>query len=377
MCLRSTASQIVQDNAGQSGFSALHLSAAETDAVLHAAQRLRLIQLRLTWIEIYQEVAAFVENNEQRMPRPARKQDSKGREHTLSRWCARQRERQRKPVNGMHPLTAEQQALLLALPGWQWGSPSPSARLPWDRWLQKLQEFEDEHHRRPSVKAAAGRPLEARERQLAAWCYTQRGKRRQVDGQPSLSPEQIAKLNALSYWSWGNDDAWWQSYVALYDFLDAQGSQRHWPRGSDRRNTTVVPPSEDKLNKWVKSQLRRPRPAQDGQQTAPTPPKKGASKKALTEDQVGALESLDGWVWEPMKDGWRQKRDELAAFMERHNGQHPKHNRDDSERSLYQWVNRERMKKRGSSKQTLTEEQTASLEAIPGFSWGWTPAPPT
>ncbi|GAB4822657.1 hypothetical protein N2152v2_009703 [Parachlorella kessleri] len=116
-------------------------------------------------------------------------------ERELGQWCSTQRRRFKgqKP----HPLGAEQQAALVALPGWYWDVEDDR----WEHQRQGLEDFVRVHGRLPRGRPTQKEPLLDGERQLAAWRQTQRRRERGLEA--PLSAQQQAALKATPLWCGG------------------------------------------------------------------------------------------------------------------------------------------------------------------------------
>jgi hypothetical protein len=171
----------------------------------------------------------------------------------LGQWTRlRRRERDK--------LSPERQVLLEAIPGWYWGR---SADYIWDQKFAVLRKFVDRegHARVPSGHVEDGV-------KLGGWVTEQRAERK------NLSPERVARLEALPGWSWTvSKDVWEERYELVRKFAAREGHAR-------------VPQSYVEngvyLGNWVSVQRQK--------------------RDKLTTERRAKLEAIPGWSWDARKD---------------------------------------------------------------------------
>ena len=108
-------------------------------------------------------------------------------------------------------------------------------------------------------------------------------------------------------------------------------------------------------------------------------PKRGADKSlydwvqtqknnyhGLEQDRKNTLEAIEGWVWAKkttLKKTWDERYDELKTFIANNAGQFPKKSSTGAEKSLYDWVGKQK------NNQELEQDRKNTLEAIEGWVW--------
>jgi hypothetical protein len=133
------------------------------------------------WMQTYQSVCQYAAEHN----KTPKQHDDDPAIRALGKWCNRQR--QNKKADAKTPLTPEQVALMEALPGWYWGH--------YGQW--------DLTYARVLADAIASGGLPARGTTGAGWCNAQIGTYRGTNPHSRpLSPERIAKLEAIPGWVW-------------------------------------------------------------------------------------------------------------------------------------------------------------------------------
>ena len=322
----------------------------------------------------------------------------------IGRWCGTQR--QAYHGHGTFAvLTEEQKAALEDVPGWWW---EVDLKAVWFQKLGLLKTFVEAHSRIPT------RHDTCEGVNIGLWCINQRQSYKSVNGRKALERDQIAALESVPGWWWDCNDVWVQKFEALKSFAATNkrlptreetfddgtnikswcNSQRrayksleapledykkealesvpgwwwgvdhdaHWGQNFDALKAFVaannrIPTQNEsfggfKLGKWCNCQRQS---------------YKGA-KTPLTEEKKAALESVPGWWWGVDRDAaWRQKFDALKAFVTAHS-RLPSWNEEADGIKIGRWCGSQRSAYKGSGK-SLTEEQKAALESVPGWWW--------
>ena len=242
--------------------------------------------------------------------------------YRLGQWVGVQRSDKNK-----RRLAPDRVARLEALPGWSWNLFTDQ----WDEGFEFLRQFtECEGHAR-----VPQRHLEISFR-LGHWV----GKQRSEHTRGKLSPDRVARLEAVPGWSWDPfTDKWEEGFRFLCHFTEREGHAR-------------VPASNVKdgfrLGDWV------------GRQRI------GHTLGQLTLDREDRLEALPGWTWDALTDQWEEGFRFLRLFVNREgHARVPQKHVEDGFR-LGQWV---RTQRGARAKGQLPSSQVFRLEALPGWSW--------
>jgi superfamily II DNA or RNA helicase len=245
-----------------------------------------------------------------RPPKPKNKENA-----SLGAWVAKQRSSRDK-------LTPEQVSRLEALPGWAWNVPE----FQWEEGFLALQRF--------TATEGHSRPIKDHKESgynLGAWVKNQRRSRNK------LIPGQVARLEALPGWVWDVlEFQWEEGFSALQRFTASEGHARPI-KGQEG--------DEDNLHSWVVYQR--------------------TSRNNLTPERVERLEALTGWTWDGNAFPWEEGFESLQIFTARKGHARPPHAHKEEGFNLGFWVNVQR-----GSRDNLTPERTARLEALPGWAWG-------
>ena len=88
------------------------------------------------------------------------------------------------------------------------------------------------------------------------------------------------------------------------------------------------------------------------------------NKKELTAEQIGLLESLVGWTWDPKADKWNYGFNQLEKYLQKHkNSAMSVFYTDEDGFPLGRWISTQR------SRRDLTDDQRRRLESLKGFLW--------
>jgi hypothetical protein len=230
-------------------------------------------------------------------------------------------------------------------------------------WLDRLEEvikFYSTEGRLPK-RGAIGE-----EGRLARWMNTQRHAKRCLDeGKPSthiMTPERIAILQSMSWWTWDAWEAAWQSsFDEIVDYVKSTGE--------------IPSQSHPTLGKWISTQ-RTAYKAWQARLHGETEKYKDVTNY-MDKERARKLESIPGWSWDPIEDNWEANYQELLKYVAAHNKlpsrSHP---------TLGKWVNTQRtayrawqarlhgeIEKYKNVDTFMDEERARKLESIPAWSW--------
>ena len=195
----------------------------------------------------------------------------------------------------------------------------------WEEGFYSLQVFTaSEGHARPPYAHKEN------EYNLGGWVSNQRR------SQDKLTPERIARLEALPGWAWDTRVfAWEEGFSYLQRFTASKGHAR--PTHDHKEDGY-------NLGSWVIRQR--------------------VFRDKLTQEQVSRLEALPGWTWDPRELLWEEGFSALKRFTVREGHARPPKGHKEGGYNLGTWARKKR-----SSHNTLTPERIAQLEALPGWVW--------
>lgn len=206
----------------------------------------------------------------------------------------------------------------------------------WEFWFGLLEQYADDNGtaRVPVDYVMDGYPL-------GQWASAQRG----FYTKGTLSEDRQGRLASLPGWTWNIlADQWgmWMGFV--HQFVAEHG------------HSNVPFPymvGEYNLRSWVATQ-------------------RGLYKRGeLSEERVCELEELPGWVWDVLEDNWTRHYEGLKKFAQREGHARAPQQHVEDGLKLGQWVAVQR-----TSRDEMSPERKALLEALPGWSWepttdGW------
>jgi hypothetical protein len=271
-----------------------------------------------TWEEGYSRLRAFVEREGHARVAQRVKDDGFG----LGAWVATQRS-----AHASGRLTAARQRRLEALPGWTWDP----YRDDWEEGFAHLERFVQRagHARVPSGHREDGF-------NLATWVSGQR----QAFKTGTLDPARAARLEALSGWVWRIADAAWDdAYERLERYVEREGHAQVPRAFNDDRF---------QLGAWVGYQRQLYR------------------RGGLTLSRRRRLESLPGWLWDPLTAKWEASFSRLRSYVARVGDARVPHRYAEDGEKLGQWVMLQRL---AFNRGALDPTRARRLEALPGWVW--------
>ncbi|EIC28452.1 DEAD/DEAH box helicase [Methylomicrobium album] len=219
---------------------------------------------------------------------------------------------------------------LEALPGWSWRPLTEQ----WEEAFGQLQSYVKQY----GNAKAPGSHITSDGFNLGGWVNNQR----ESKSKNLLSQDRIARLEALTGWSWDPYATQWeeafeqlQSYVSLH--------------GNAKVTRNYVTPDGFKLASWVNNQRTK------------------KSQNSLPQDRIERLEALPGWSWRPLTEQKDEPFEQLQSYVSLHgNANVPRNYVTSNGFNLGGWVNNQRVKK---SQNSLPQDRIERLEALPGWSW--------
>ena len=226
-------------------------------------------------------------------------------------------------------LSPERIARLEALEGWTWDVHEGS----WEERLRTLKGFLEQEGRAPAKKFVTedGDPL-------GSWVDNQRTLYKNGE----LSPERIARLEALEGWTWQPKSEDWEiRYHALELFAQKEG---HVDVPDDYVADDGYP-----VKRFIRNQ------------------KAYYNRNRLSPERIERLETLEGWQWGKREEAWEARFRALKSFEAREG--HvlvPQSYVTEDGDPLGSWVDNQRtLYKNGE----LSPERIARLEALEGWTW--------
>lgn len=268
----------------------------------------------------------------------------------------------------------------------------------WDEWFGRLQRYiETNHHSLVPAKYLTDDQMN-----LGGWVSRLRNVRDRKD----LSPERVARLNSLEGWIWDPLEIQWEkNFSELQTYVSETGNALV--------PASFITVSGVKLGTWVTNQraakteiseLRRQRleslngwswnPIEDlwernfteleifvlNHQHALVPTKfktesglnlglwvsnQRAGKESLSTERINRLESLKGWLWNPLEQMWENSFLSLKEFSESNNSCEVSEEYITNDCvKLRSWIRNQR-----SVKNKLSPQKKSKLESLTGWQW--------
>ncbi len=293
---------------------------ATVDASFGSALRTYLVE-RVTesWNFRFGLLEAFIEREgHANVPKRYKTEDG----YLIGSWVLEQR----REKDSMSP---ERKARLEALPRWSWGRKNNEGWEEGFRYLKKFVEREGHAKVPDGYKTADGY-------RLGGWVKAQRARN------DNISPERKGRLEALPRWLWvAFPNMWEEGFNYVKEFAEREG---HAKVPKDYKTADGF-----RLRNWVQTQR--------------------ATKDSMTPERKTRLEALPGWFWalQPSYEHkqWDEWFSHLKEFVEREGHAKVLVNYKTADGYyLGQWVKRQRP-----TKDSMSAECRALLEALPGWSW--------
>jgi superfamily II DNA or RNA helicase len=194
-----------------------------------------------------------------------------------------------------------------------------------ERWEQNFAALQKFHEREGHCVVPRGHM--ENELNLSLWVCVQRRVKK------GLTPDQLKRLNSLSFVWDALAERWEQNFALLRKFQKREGHCRA-PSGHEEDGVS--------LGKWAGYQR--------------------ANKEELTPDQLRRLDSL-GFSWNPIAEDWEQNFEALEQFYEREGHCCVPARHAENGLKIGKWIRRQRGNREG-----LTRDQIKRLNAL-GFVW--------
>lgn len=270
----------------------------------------------------YNDLQKFVMNNNRLPLRESKDIEEK----SVANWCYAQRKNK---IKGK--LKLDQEVKLNTISCWTWNVSEKKFMTNY----YKLESFINNNNKLPTSRSP-----NQEEKNLGAWCVTQRRKKREG----TLLKNQEELLQNLKLWHWGKNmkKTFDESYIELIEFIN--------------NNNRLPSPSESNLYEhrlyaWCSTQ-------------------RGKKKNnKLKIDQEKKLQKVKFWWWH--KPGTNKKTfdenyNDLTKFINNNNKLPFKSSENKIENNLYIWCSNQRAKK---CKGKLNLNQVKQLESLPNWYW--------
>ena len=277
------------------------------------------------WYETLEEFKAFRFANNQKWPS---KHSGDQTEKALGQWYFRQR---RLHDNGK--LSAERVAELEKIPDWSWEE-TPKK---WNDSYGRLVDFVRINGRMPKANGST-----VEEKSLLVWAKSQKSLYRKN----GLSKRNISRLEAVDGWEWQSQkdridkvELWHKHFAELKDFL---ATRKRWPSSWKSGEAELA------LSLWIGDQ------------------RKAYKSQGLDNECVRLLNSVDGWMWDPLSETWEKSYEDLTHFLVEHGKWPSVGSASKSERSLREWIKTQRYYH---DKGIMSDERRTRLLMLKGWTW--------
>jgi superfamily II DNA or RNA helicase len=271
-----------------------------------------------SWERAISALAAFAEREGHSLV-PARHVEDG---YLLGGWVTNQRNRYQ---GGKVP--PERVRELESMTEWRWDIYGPQ----WSQNYELLVAFQvREGHLNVPNKHREG------EVTLGYWVGDQR--KRYKDGR--LEPDRISRLEALEGWAWDAKVAQWEVGHRAFKAFVAREGHSSVPR--DHVENGV------RLNQWIGTNRTSHR------------------RGTLDQEIDKRLEETDGWLWGTKPEEWNRTFAALRQYVERSRSVRIPRGHRENGREIRNWVYGQKRKKRAG---TLSDQQIADLESLPGWTW--------
>jgi superfamily II DNA or RNA helicase len=278
--------------------------------------------LAADWEEGYERLSEYLAIHGDARPRSDHI-DSTG--FRLGPWVAQQRTAYRRGQ-----VSADRVDRLEALSGWTWTKVA-------EQWEEGYRRLDSYARQKGLTRLDSRAALDPDGFRLGRWVSRQR----EFHRTGRLATDRASRLEALPGWTWDALDSRWEAnYEHLIAFVHESGSARV-PR-------RYVASDGYRLGQWVMIQPR--------------------SRKAgtLSAERITRLEALPGWEWDLPDESWEKAFRHLAAFVEHTGTARVRKDHIQDGFQLGVWVSRQQTRAR---RALLDPQQTARLEALPGWVW--------
>ena len=204
----------------------------------------------------------------------------------------------------------------------------------WGKGFNQLLKYVDTNHH----AKVPSRYIDDSDFALGSWV----NHRRQDYKKGKLSLSQIQELESLKNWSWNPiKEIYHESFISLKNFVNTNHHARV--------PSTYIDDNGLALGSWVNTQRGK------------------YNKGTLSLENIKQLESVKGWLWDPINEDYQKRLEQLLQFEKKHGHiSVPKNYIDDEGHNLSSWIYLRRKHYRDGK---LTDNQVQQLESIEGWAW--------